>query len=140
MTRPLTEKQTNFLDAYLNDPERKGNGILSYKKAYNCKNMSDKAIYVEVSRLLKNPVISLRIKEFKDKVEKKIEEEFVYTALDHYNELDELKKEAMKLDKPDLKTALQASIKKGELKGLYKIKTEITGDVSKMPFEIKIVE
>lgn len=52
----LTIKQETFVQGLLDGLTQ----IESYKKAYNCGNMSDKAIAVAASKLFNNPKITLR--------------------------------------------------------------------------------
>ena len=59
----LTEKQEKFCTNILSGM----NQTDAYKNAYSVENMSDEAIYVEASRLVDNPKVSLRIKELRDK-------------------------------------------------------------------------
>ena len=42
----------------------------AYRSAYDVEDMSDNAIYVEASRLMDNPKVSLRIKELRDTLAK----------------------------------------------------------------------
>lgn len=58
----LTPKQERFAQEYF----KIGSGSDAYKAAFSASNMSANAIYVEVSRLLDNPKISLRLKELRD--------------------------------------------------------------------------
>jgi phage terminase small subunit len=52
----LTVKQERFAHAYLEC----GNGSEAYRKAYDCKNMSNEAMKVEAYRLRKRPHIARR--------------------------------------------------------------------------------
>ena len=59
MSRKLTKKQLAFVAAYLET----GKAGQSYRDAYACAAMSDKAISVEANKLLKDPRIALLIQE-----------------------------------------------------------------------------
>lgn len=65
----LTLNQENFCREYVKT--RKGHH--SYIYAYGKNNMSDDAIYVQANKLLKNPKISLRIKELRSNIEEALQ-------------------------------------------------------------------
>ena len=60
----LTNKQELFVQNIINGMSK----IDAYKGAYSTQRMSDNAVSVEASKLLKNPKVSLRIKELRDKL------------------------------------------------------------------------
>lgn len=61
--RDLTIKQEAFLHAYLEI----GNATLAYRRSYDAEGMSDHAIEVEASRLLRHPEVALRLQEARKK-------------------------------------------------------------------------
>lgn len=83
----LTTKQQLFVMEYLLNGN---NGRQAYKKAYNCKQMADKSIDVEVSRLLKNPKVSQWLNHYQSNAQEVIEEEFEYTVKEAFAELNDL--------------------------------------------------
>lgn len=62
----LTQKQENFCIAYI----KCGNASEAYRKSYNAKNMTDKQIWEESSKLNSSPKVAQRLKELRDKAEK----------------------------------------------------------------------
>ena len=62
----LTAKQEAFVQNILQGM----NQADAYRSAYNCKNMSDNAIYREASLLLDNPKVAQRLQELRDKLAK----------------------------------------------------------------------
>lgn len=60
----LTKKQEMFAQNIINGMSK----IDAYKGAYSTQKMSDNAISVEASKLFKNPKVSLRIKELREKL------------------------------------------------------------------------
>lgn len=58
----LTPKQEKFIQGIVNGLTNRD----AYKEAYDTENMSDAAIDVEASRLLRNPNVALRHKEIMD--------------------------------------------------------------------------
>ena len=59
----LTDKQEKFCLNIVNGMRQ----VDAYKDAYDAENMSDDAIYVEASKLVDNPKVSIRITELRDK-------------------------------------------------------------------------
>lgn len=57
----LTQKQEGFVLSILEGKSQ----IDAYKANYSCENMSDNAIYVNASRMMKEPKISLRLNELR---------------------------------------------------------------------------
>lgn len=92
----LTPKQQKFVMIYLTNGN---NATDAYRQAYNCENMSSEAIYVEASKLLKNPKVALWIEYSQENIKKNFEDELLYTAKDamrEYTELQELSMESLK--------------------------------------------
>ena len=89
----LTTKQQSFVLRYcIND----NNASEAYRYAYDCKNMSDEAINVEASKLMKNPKVTLWVEQAQSNVQQVIEDKIKYSALDCFNELDEVRLRAKK--------------------------------------------
>lgn len=63
MARQLTKKQELFILAY----REHGNQIEAYRSAYDVEKMTNEAVRVEAWRLLKNPIVSQRLKELSDR-------------------------------------------------------------------------
>ena len=111
----LTTKQQSFVLRYcIND----NNASEAYRYAYDCKNMSDEAINVEASKLMKNPKISLWLKQAQSNVQQVIEDKIKYSALDCFNELDEVRLRAKK-DKGNYTQEIKAIELKGKLAGHF---------------------
>ena len=64
----LTQKKRNFAQSYFEC----GNATESYRKSYNCKNMKEKSIRDEASRLLKDPDITQYLNNLNSQVDKKV--------------------------------------------------------------------
>ena len=62
----LTPKQEAFVQNIIQGM----NQADAYRSAYNCKNMSDNAIYVNASKLAADDKVALRIKELRDQLAK----------------------------------------------------------------------
>ena len=61
----LTAKQLAFIQGITKE---KLTATESYRKAYDCENMKDSSVYVESSRLMTHPKISLRLKEYEESI------------------------------------------------------------------------
>lgn len=84
----LTLKQQKFVMSYLTNGN---NSTLAYKSAYDIQNMTDKAINVEASRLLKNPKVTQWIDFYRSSIKQNFEEKAIYTTEQAMKEYDELK-------------------------------------------------
>lgn len=62
----LTPKQEKFVQGIIKGKSQAD----AYRAAYNTKNMTDRAIYVEASILMDNPNVTLRLKELSEKAMK----------------------------------------------------------------------
>ena len=62
----LTPKQEKFVQGIIEGKSQAD----AYRAAYNTKNMTDRAIYVEASILMDNPNVTLRLKELSEKAMK----------------------------------------------------------------------
>lgn len=60
----LTIKQEKFCNYYIET----GNASEAYRRAYNCDNMSEKAIWENASKLLNNTKVAPRVKELQDEL------------------------------------------------------------------------
>ena len=119
----LSTKQQNFVLQYIiND----NNASEAYRVAYDCSNMSNESINVEASKLLKNPKVSLWINQANHNVQEVFQEEIKYSALDCFNELDEVRKRAKK-DKGNYSQEIKAIELKGKLAGHFVDKHEVKG-------------
>lgn len=116
----ITPKQHIFVLHFATNGE---NASKAYRAAYDCSNMSDEAINVEASRLLKNPKIALWIEYFRKNTQQVVEEEFKYTQLEHFKKLNELQAKALEcLDKqgnPNINAAIKVEELKGKMGGCY---------------------
>ena len=117
----LTAKENKCLMRYLTNGYKKGE---AYRYAYECSKMSDNAISVEASRFFNNPKITLWLNKFQANTQATVQEQLNYDALKHFEELNEMKEEAMncsdKYHNPNVNVALKAVELKGRLAGLYK--------------------
>ena len=119
MLPKLTEKQNRFVLAYGNCRKP----IEAFKLAYDCSNMNANTIYVEASRLMKNPKIAPWIAYIEESSQKVAIEELNYSIRDCFDEVDEMKKIALEsLDKsgnPNINAAIKAVELKGKLAGHF---------------------
>ena len=105
----LTDKQQAFVLHYSINGN---NASEAYRSAYDCSNMSDEAINVEASKMLKHPKVTLWIKQAESNVQQVFEDEIKYSAKDCFDELAEVQKRARKS-----LNSYQHEIKAIELKG-----------------------
>lgn len=109
--------------------------VEAYKSAYNCDNMSDKAVYVEASRFFSNPKIALWLEQYQINTQQTIQEELDYDAKKHFAELNELKDIALnsydRNGNPNINAAIKTAELKGKLAGLYnnQDKEEASGNI-----------
>lgn len=120
----LTPKENAFLfhlyTDCLNFPTK------AYKLAYDCKNSSEKTIYVEASRLMKNPKITLWREYYEKTLTDFQEEEIKYTRRDCFNDLDRIRSKTEDNQKT-VNVALKAVELKGKLAGHFTEKHMVTG-------------
>ena len=119
----LTPKQQQFVLHYTING---GNATESYKNAYDCKGMKDTSINVEASKLLKNPNVSLWIKQAESNVQQVFEDEIKYSAKDCFDELAEVQARAKKKG-GNYQHEIKAIELKGKLGGLFVDRQHITG-------------
>ena len=121
----LTGKENKCLMRFLTNGFKKGE---AYRYAYDCSNMNENTIAVESSRFFSSPKITPWLDEFQVNVQETVQEQLNYDALKHFEELNEMKQEAMncsdKYHNPNVNVALKAVELKGKLAGLYKNDTE----------------
>ena len=134
MLPKLTEQQNRFVIAWGNCRKP----IEAYKQAYDCSKMNANSIYVEASRLMKNPKIAPWIAYIEESTQKVAREELNYSIRDCFDEVDEMKKIALDcLDKsgnPNINAAIKAVELKGKLAGHFdkEIKDQASGTVTVM--------
>lgn len=119
----LTTKQQMFVLHYTING---GNASNAYRSAYNCSDMSDKAINVEACKLLKNPNVTLWINQAENNKNEVFEDELKYSVKDCFDELTDIQKRAKK-DKGNYSQEIKAVELKGKLAGHFKEKHEFTG-------------
>jgi hypothetical protein len=130
----LNDKQHCCLQRYLTNGFKKSE---AYRYAYDCSRMSTAAIYVEASKFFKNPKITLWLEYYKQNTEKSIQEELNYSALDYFNDCEELKLIALecrdKQGNPNVSAAIKADENKAKVCGLLKDQIIHSGSVTQMP-------
>ena len=130
----LQEKQNACLQRYLTNGYKKSE---AYQYAYDCSKMSTAAIYVEASKFFKNPKITLWLEYYKQNTEKAVQEELNYSALDYFNDCEELKLIAFECrdrqGNPNVSAAIKADENKAKVCGLLKDQIIHSGNVTQMP-------
>ena len=130
----LNDKQHACLKRYLANGFKKSE---AYRYAYNCERMSTAAIYVEASKFFKNPKITLWLEYYQQNTEKAVQEELNYTAIDYFNDCEELKLIALecrdKQGNPNVSAAIKADENKAKVAGLLKDQVIHSGSVTQMP-------
>lgn len=121
----LTYKQQRFIMRYL---QNGNNATEAYIFAYDCLEMSKKAINVEASKMLKNPNIALWIDYYQKNLEEHINTEIIYSADDAFQELEELQRRCMYSSKT-YNIAMKAIENKCKLKGHMKDVPAMTNSV-----------
>lgn len=130
----LTEKEDCCLKRYLTNGYNKSE---AYRHAYDCSNMKSASICVEASRFFKNPKITLWLDYYKKNTENVVQAELNYTALDYFNDCEELKLIALeckdKNGNPNINAAIKADENKAKVAGLLKDQIIHSGNVTQMP-------
>jgi phage terminase small subunit len=92
MKSNLTPKQEKFCKKYIET----GNASEAYRLAYDAKNMKPTSIEVEASRMLDNPIVTLRVKELQQMAVEKhlVTVESITAELDEAKELARQEKQA----------------------------------------------
>ena len=88
----LSAKQHACLERYFSN---RYNKTEAYRFAYNCENMKPENISVEANRFFKNPKITPWLDFYRSNVSKVTEDEIKYSALDFFDECNELKEIAL---------------------------------------------
>lgn len=130
----LTSKENAFVfhlyTDCLNNPTK------AYKLAYDCKNSKENTIYVEVSRLLKNPKITLWREFYEKNIQDYQEQEIKYSRKDFIDELERIR--AKTEDTKNVGIALKAVELKGKSFGFLKDNVELSGAAVVQMGEVKI--
>lgn len=130
----LTDKEHSCLKRYLSNGYKKSE---AYRYAYDCSKMNTASIYVEASKFFKNPKITLWLEYYKENTENAIQAELNYTALDYFNDCEELKLIALeckdKQGNPNVNAAIKADENKAKVCGLLKDQIIHSGSVTQMP-------
>lgn len=130
----LTDKQHDCIKNYFINGFNK---VEAYKVAYDCENMKPTSIAVEASKFFKNPNITLWLSYYQQNQEEAIKEELKYTALDFFDECNELKLIALeckdKQGNPNINAAIKAVENKAKVCGLLKDQIIHSGSVTQMP-------
>lgn len=130
----LSDKQHDCLKRYLANGFKKSE---AYRYAHDCSHMSTAAIYVEASRFFKNPKITLWLEYYQQNTEKAVQEELNYSAIDYFNDCEELKLIALecrdKFGNPNVLAAIKADENKAKVSGLLKDQIVHSGNVTQMP-------
>lgn len=130
----LTEKEHCCLQKYLTNGYKKSE---AYRFAYDCSRMKAASIYVETSKFFKNPKITLWLDYYRKNTAKVVQEELNYTAVDYFNDCEEMKLIALeckdKQGNPNVAAAIKADENKAKVCGLLKDQIIHSGNVTQMP-------
>jgi hypothetical protein len=130
----LQDKQHNCIKRYFTNGFNKSE---AYRYAYDCSNMSATSISVEASRFFKNPKITLWVAYYQQNQQEAVKEELKYSALDFFDECNELKMIALdckdKYGNPNITAAIKATENKAKVCGLLKDQIINNGSVVQMP-------
>ena len=119
----LTDKQQKFVLKYAINGN---NGADAYRFAYDCEGSSEATINVEVSKMLKNPKISLWLEQAKANIQEVFEDEIKYSAKDCFDELTDVQMRAKESHK-EFSNEIKAIELKGKLAGHFIDRKQITG-------------
>ena len=117
MSNKLTIRREGFAKDYVEG----GNASEAYRNNFSAENMSDNAVHVEASKLLKDPKVSLRIEE----LQKELQNRHEVTVDTLTKELEEARAVALVEAQPS--AMVSASLGKAKLHGLLVEKKEHTG-------------
>ncbi len=99
--------------------------------------MKAASIYVETSKFFKNPKITLWLDYYRKNTAKVVQEELNYTAVDYFNDCEEMKLIALeckdKQGNPNVAAAIKADENKAKVCGLLKDQIIHSGNVTQMP-------
>lgn len=110
----LTTQQQKFLLQYFSNGK---NASEAYRYAYNCEGMKKTSIWVEASKLLKNPNVTLWIEYYTANQEEVITNEINYSAKECFENIKELQLIALESKDKNGNPNVNAAIKAEELKG-----------------------
>lgn len=125
----LSSKQNKFIQEYITNGN---NATEAYRVAYKSLGKTTTCC-VEGSKLLKNPNISLWLKQYRESITEEIKREIKYEAIDAFNEFEDMKIIALeslgKDGKPNVSAANKAIEMKCRLMGLMKDDPKINNAV-----------
>ncbi len=119
----ITKKQQNFILRYLVNGN---NATDAYRTAYDCSQSSNETVAVEANKLLKNPKVTLWLKQADSNIQQVFKDEIKYSVKDCFDELDEVRQRAKK-DKGNYSQEIKAIELKGKLAGHFIDKHQVTG-------------
>lgn len=119
----LTTKQQNFILRYLINGN---NATEAYRSAYDCSASSNETVAVEANKLLKNPKVSLWLKQAENNVQQVFKDEIKYSAKDCFDELSDVQSRAKK-SANCYQHEIKAIELKGKLAGHFIEKHQVTG-------------
>lgn len=125
----LTTKQQAFALAYYET----GSSGEAYRRSYNCDGMNENAIAVEGSKLLKHPIVGAEIERLSIRRQTQADAKGLLTLEEHMEELRVLREAAK--TKGQISAAIQAEVKRGELRKFYIKQVEVggVGEFEQMP-------
>lgn len=121
-TLVLTAKQEAFAQAIV---EGRMNASDAYRSAYDADAMSPKQVWVEASKLIRHPKVSLRVAELRAEITKGT----VYTVEKLIDELEEARVMAATCETPQTSAMISASMGKAKLLGMVSDQTNIVANV-----------
>lgn len=130
----LQRKQHECIKRFLTNGYNKSE---AYRFAYNCNGMKPASISVEASRFFKNPNVTLWLDYYEQNQVASVKEELKYSAIDFFDECNELKMIALdcrdKYGNPNIAAAIKATENKAKVCGFLKEQIINTGVVTQMP-------
>ncbi len=118
--REITNKQKKFCEL---KQDREYTNVRAYREAFNNYTMSNHSVAMEAQRILKRPLVDTYLKDMAERIQKKVEQKLVYSAKESFDELEKLKKLAIKnkgkSGKADVGSAIKAEELRGKLANLY---------------------
>lgn len=109
----------------------------AYKLSYDCKSSNERTIYVEASRLMKNPKITLWRKYYEQTLLNYQKEEIKYSRKDFFDDLDRIRSKTEDSQKT-VSVALKAVELKAKSCGFLKENVELSGNTTVQMGEIKV--
>lgn len=119
----LTNKQLKFVVNFV--ANKFENASEALRNSYDCTNMSDEAINVEASKMLKHPKVALWIEHAKQNVKQVALDEINYSAKDCFNELKDVQARAK--EDNNYSQEIKTIELKGKLAGHFVNKHQVTG-------------